>query len=149
MNASRASGALSSSSELYSASEGPFCTNVESAPAVFHWLPLSATVWKMPGLPLPGFSPPDFHRLGFPARILAPGFSPPGFPHPDSRPWILTAWVFPTRILAAGVFTARVFLRDGQIHGVGAVVQRHIEEGRPETAAANWPSMPPSEVRMR
>lgn len=55
----------------------------------------------MPGLPLHGFSPPDFHRTGF----LHPGFAP-------------------------RIFTARVFLRDGQIHGVGAVIQRYIEEGR-------------------
>lgn len=83
----------------------------------------------MPGLPLPGFSPRIFTTWVFSARILAAWILSPGFPRPDSRPWILTAWVFPTRVLAARVFTARVFLRDGQIHGVGAVVQRHIEEG--------------------
>ncbi len=92
---------------------------------------------KCPACRCPGSLRPDFHRLG----SRPPDFSPPGFsPTRILAPWILTAWVFPARILApwiltawvfaAWVFTARVFLRDGQIHGVGAVVQRHIEEGR-------------------
>ena len=37
---------------------------------------------------------------------------------------VLTAGVFASRILAAGLF-----LRDGQINGVGALLERHVQEG--------------------
>ena len=86
------------------------------------------------GFSPPGFSPPDSHRRGFASGvfttgILTAGFSPPGFSPP---------------ILATGLF-----LRDGQIDGVGALLKRHVEEGGFGDRAGELTVNSPSEVKMR
>lgn len=65
-----------------------------------------------------------------------------------SSSWV-SSWIFTSRVFASRILAAGLFLRDGQIDGVGALVERHVQEGgfrhRPRELTVNSPS----EVKMR
>lgn len=76
----------------------------------------------------------------FTTVIFASGFSPP---------WILTAVVFASGVFSSVILATGLFLRDGQIDGVGTLLKRHVEECGFGDRSGELTVDSPSEVKMR
>lgn len=140
-SASRASGALSKQRVAYLQRQRRAALRQRgSAPAVFHWLLLWATVWKMPGLPLRVFTAGiltarSFHHQDFRLQgFLPPGFSPPGFSPPGFSPRGFSPLVSFCAMVRS---TALVLLK------------RHVEECGFGDRSGELTVDSPSEVKMR
>ena len=66
----------------------------------------------------------------FTARVLASGVFTSGvFASGIFTARVLASGILTARVLAPRIFTSGLFLRDGQIDGVGALLKRHVQEG--------------------